>query len=231
MNNNETRKSSKNYKVRKDNIFYFHTVQSFLPNETTPEQAHKIGIELMRKHYGPHVQVVIATHIDKAHIHNHFVINSVSLSCEKFHSNKDTLNKMRNNSDILCRQNGLSVIVPKSKNQNYSYKEWQERKNNNSWKEDLRLDLDKAILQSNSFDKFKNILKQQGYEFKEPRKYLTIRKKGYERYIRTKTLGDDYIEERIKERIANENKLNIADFSKNNKPVTVGKFVAYKRKE
>ena len=221
--------ANKNYRVRDDNVNYFHVIQSFKPGETSPEEAYEIGKKLIKENYGPNVQMVMATHIDKGHIHNHFIVNSVSISGKKFYHNNAALNNLRNTSDKICLEHGLSVIKPKEKSK--SYKEWQMGKEGSSWKEDVRIDIDKAILISNNFSDFKNNLKKQGYEFKEPRKHLTIRKKGFDRFIRTRTLGADYTEDRIKDRISNEHKLHIADYSNKGKPTPVPIFIKQKRKQ
>ena len=222
--------ASKNYRVRSDNIHYIHVIQSFsLKDNITPEKAHELGMKLMKEHYGSHAQIVIATHADKGHIHNHFIVNSVSIAGKKFYDNKTTLTQLRNLSDKLCREYGLSVIQPKGRSK--SYKEVHEIKKGNSWKEEIRIDIDRAILLSKDFNEFKNNLKSVGYEFKEPRKYLTMRKKGYDRFIRSKTLGSDYTEDFIKKRIANKTKLYIADFNNKGQPIPIPTFIESKRTE
>lgn len=221
--------ANKNYKVRSDNIGYFHVIQSFKPNETTPSQAHEIGQKFIMKHFGSNAQVVMATHTDKEHIHNHFVVNSVSMSGKKFYFKNETLKSLRRCSDEICREYNLSVIKPKEKGVNY--KEWKERNNETSWKEEVKTDIDLAILQSNNYSEFKKHMQQMGYEFKEPRKHLTLRKKGNERYVRGYTLGLNYTEQRIKERISNANKLNIVDATNNNLPTSIPVFISKKRKE
>ena len=225
----ELYKSSKG-SVRHDNIPYHHYIHSFSPGEVTKEQAHEIGQKLIKEAFGPHAQVIMSTHIDTDHIHNHIILNSVSLKGNKFHDQKNTLRKIREVNDRICKLYGLD-IVNGDKNRNISYREHMERKEGTSWKENMRMDIDKAILLSSNFDEFKNLLMKQGYQFKEPRKYLTMRKRGYEKFVRSKTLGDDYTEERIRERIANENKLYIADYDNKGKPTPIPIFIKRKRKE
>ena len=100
---------------KNDNILSHHYVQSFSPNEkVTPEIAHQIGVELAEK-VAPGFQVIVSTHVDKDHLHNHIIINSVSMETGlKWKGNGDTLKAMRAESDKLCKQHGLTVIQKQS---------------------------------------------------------------------------------------------------------------------
>ncbi len=192
-----------------------HLIQSFYPGETTPEEAHKIGIELCEKVLKGKYEYVLTTHVDKGHIHNHVLFNNVSFDTGKaYQSNKKTYHQIRNYSDDLCRKYKLSVIDEdymkfknKYKTNGKSYKEYMEFKKGTSWKYRLQISIDHAIQKSNSYDNFLKTMEEYGYEIKLG-KYLSFRHKEQGekgRFIRTKenTLGKDYTNEKIKERIEN----------------------------
>lgn len=183
-------------------IVAFHGYQSFAPGEVTPEQAHAIGIELAERLWGDKFQVVVATHLDKEHIHNHFVLNSVSfVDGKKFNDCKATYALMRRTSDELCREHGLSVIEHPEQGRTMSYDAWgAEQKGKPTWYSQIRRDVDAAITRSFLFDHFIDNLKRQGYEVKLG-KYIAVRPPGKERFVRLKTLGDNYTEEAIRQRI------------------------------
>lgn len=183
-------------------IVAFHGYQSFAPGEVTPEQAHAIGIDLAKRLWGDSFQVVVATHLDKEHIHNHFVLNSVSfVDGKKFNDCKATYALMRRTSDELCREHGLSVIEHPEQGRTMSYDAWEaERQGKPTWYSQIRRDVDAAITRSFLFDHFIDNLKRQGYAVKLG-KYIAVRPPGKERFVRLKTLGDNYTEEAIRQRI------------------------------
>lgn len=183
-------------------IIAFHGYQSFAPDEVTPEQAHEIGVELARQLWGERFQVVVATHLDREHIHNHFVLNSVSFrDGKKFNDCKATYALMRQTSDQLCRENCLSVIEHPEQGRTMSYDTWEaEQKGKPTWYSQIRKDVDSCITRSFLFEHFLANLKKQGYEVKTG-KYIAIRPPEKERFVRLKTLGDDYTEEAIRKRI------------------------------
>lgn len=183
-------------------IVAFHSYQSFAPGEVTPEQAHAIGVELARRLWGDRFQVVVATHLDKEHIHNHFVLNSVSfVDGKKFNDCKATYALMRRTSDELCREHGLSVIEHPEQGRTMSYDTWEaEQKGKPTWYSQIRRDVDAAITRSFLFEHFIDNLKRQGYEVKQG-KYIAVKPPGKERFVRLKTLGDNYTEEAIRQRI------------------------------
>ena len=183
-------------------IVAFHGYQSFAPGEVTPEQAHAIGIELAKRLWGDRFQVVVATHLDKEHIHNHFVLNSVSfVDGKKFNDCKATYTLMRRTSDELCRERGLSVIEHPEQGRTMSYDAWEaEQKGKPTWYSQIRRDVDTAITRSFLFEHFIDNLKRQGYQVKQS-KYIAVRPPGKERFVRLKTLGDNYTKEAIRQRI------------------------------
>ena len=179
-----------------------HYIQSFAPDDdVTPELAHKIAKAFVRKAFGDDVQAVIATHVDKKHIHSHIIINSYSLSGKKYYANRSSLEEIREISDGVSLVYGVKPnpkLTGKGKSINYS--EWQHRKNGTSWKEQIRQAIDKLIPAVNSLDELLQALEERGYEIKRG-KYISIKAPGQERYVRTKTLGDEYDEESLKSRI------------------------------
>lgn len=192
--------TKKNF-LKENGILGFHIIQSFSPGEVDYESAHKIGMELAEKIFDGKFQFVCATHIDRGHVHNHIIANSVSFeNGDKFLSKKHTMYDIRNFSDELCRGNGLSVITePKEKGK--SQYEHSLDKKGKSWKSLLRQNIDKAILKTQSWDKFLLYMQKLNYEIKQG-KYISFRAEGQERFIRSKTLGTDYTEERLRERIS-----------------------------
>lgn len=183
-------------------IVAFHGYQSFAPGEVTPEQAHAIGIELAKRLWGNRFQVVVATHLDKEHIYNHFVLNSVSFRYgKKFNDCKATYALMRRTSDELCREHGLSVIEHPEQGRTMSYDAWEaEQAGKPTWYGQICRDVDAAISRSFLFEHFIDNLKRQGYQVKQG-KYIAVRSPGKERFVRLKTLGDNYTEEAIRQRI------------------------------
>ena len=183
-------------------IIAFHGYQSFAPGEVTPEQAHEIGVELAQRLWGDRFQVVVATHLDREHIHNHFVLNSVSfVDGKKYNDCKSTYALMRQTSDQLCREHGLTVIEEPEQGRTMSYDTWEaQQKGKPTWYGQIRRDVDACIAHAFLFEHFLSNLKKQGYAVKLG-KYIAVRPPGKERFVRLKTLGDNYTEEAIRERI------------------------------
>ena len=178
-----------------------HLIQSFAVGETTPEEAHKIGMELAGAVLGGKYEFVLTTHVDKDHLHNHLIFNAVSfVDYKKYHSNKQSYHFIRRTSDRICKEHGLSVVVP-GQDKGKSYAEYQAEKTGTSWKGKLKIAVDTLIPQVASFEELLQRLQAAGYEIK-PGKYISCRAPGQERFTRIKTLGADYTEEAIKERIA-----------------------------
>ena len=185
-----------------DGIIAFHAIQSFKPGEVTSELAHKIGVEFAKEMWGDRFEVLIATHLNKQHLHNHFVINSVSfVDGKKYYDNKANYNLMKKISDRLCEENNLSVIRnPKSKGKNYA--EWLAEKNGYpTIRGQIKDELDEIIKCSYTYEQFWKILKQRGYKIKRDVKYIALKPAFSQRYIRLKSLGENYSEEAIRQRI------------------------------
>ena len=190
--------------MEKGNNQAHHLIQAFEPGESTPEQAHEIGRRLADEVTNGRYEYVIATHIDKGHIHNHIIFCAASfLDYKKYVSNKKSYYEIRSASDRLCKEYGLSVVTP-GQEKGREYSEYAaDRYGSGSWKSTLKSAVDDLIPQSKDFDDFLRRLDALGYEVKRG-KYVSVRAPGQERFTRTKTLGADYTEDAIKKRIAGE---------------------------
>ena len=179
-----------------------HLIQSFEPGEVDFEKAHEIGRQLADAVTKGQHEYVLTTHIDKGHVHNHIVFCAVNfVDHHKYVSNRRSYYGIRNISDRLCRENGLSVVVPEKGRKGKSYIEYQAEKAGTSWKGKLKLAVDSLIPQVSDFEELLSRLQASGYEIKRG-KYISCRAPEQERFTRLKTLGPDYTEEAIKERIA-----------------------------
>ena len=178
-----------------------HLIQSFEPGEVDYEKAHEIGKQLADAVTKGQHEYVLTTHIDKGHVHNHIIFCAVNfVDHRKYNSNKRSYYGIRNMSDKLCRENGLSVVVPGKGSKGKSYAEYQAEKTGTSWKGKLKIAVDALIPQVSSFEELLKRLQAAGYEIK-PGKFISFRAPGQERFTRCKTLGEDYTEERITQRI------------------------------
>ena len=191
------------------NVLARHLIQSFLPGETTPEIAHQIGLELCEKILKGEYEFILSTHIDKGHIHNHIIFNNVNMATGKcYQSNKRSYHQIRYQSDKLCKEYNLSVIdeyyerfKKKYKTNGKSWYENEQAKNGSSWKSKLQFDIDRMIAQSKDWAEFIQNMTELGYEIKYG-KHIAFKQKGKARFTRAKTIGADYTEDRIKERIS-----------------------------
>ena len=178
-----------------------HLIQSFEPGEVDYQKAHEIGKQLADAVTKGQYEYVLTTHIDKGHVHNHIIFCAVNfVDHHKYNSNKRSYYGIRNMSDRLCRENGLSVVVPGKGSKGKSYAEYLAEKTGTSWKGKLKIAVDGLIPQVSSFEELLSRLRAAGYEIK-PGKYVSCRAPGQERFTRLKTLGADYTEEAIRERI------------------------------
>ena len=185
-----------------DGIVAFHAIQSFKPGEVTPELAHEIGKRLAKEMWGDRFEVVIATHLNKEHLHNHFVINSVSFADgKKYYDNTANYNKMKQISDRLCEEYYLSVIRnPKSKGKHYA--EWMAEKNGHpTIRGQIRDEIDGIIEGSYTTQSFWSELKRRGYEVKNTGKYIAVKPTYAQKYVRLDNLGKYYTPDAINERI------------------------------
>lgn len=186
-----------------------HVIQSFAPDEVTPEQAHEIGIRLADELLKGEYEYVIATHIDKKNIHNHIIFNEINFvngrtfSTEHDRKKNPAWKQLRNISDNLCKEYNLSIIQNAERGNGKSFYEWEQSKNKTSWKDLLRDNIDDCIMQANDFDDFLRLMQEREYEYKQTEKTLSFRAKGQERFTRCrrKTLGWYYEPEQLLLRI------------------------------
>ena len=204
-----------------------HLIQSFVPEEVSFGEAHQVGIELCEKILEGKYEYVLATHIDKDHIHNHIIFNSIDVDEGKvYHSYYSSYMNIRNQSDRLCKEHNLSVIDQETEKEINEIKrrkfvnwyDWNEDKKGKSYKSRLQFDMDRVIQKAINWEHFLKIMEQHGYEIKFG-KYIAFKQKNQQRFTRAKTIGDNYTEEKIKERIINKEKEtgNIIDINKNEK--------------
>ena len=188
----------KEYFGKTGGVVGYHCVQSFMPGEIDPDHAHLIGLELAQKVWGDYnYQVVVATHIDREHIHNHFIINSVSLDGEKhpccYHR------KISYISDEIIKQHGLSVITDRGISPavlpHYSKRQLK-----------AKMDIDEGIAVCNNLSEFRDFMRNRGYELdlSDNHKFWTLQHSDWQRPMRFIRFGDDYSNERLVKRIANE---------------------------
>ena len=196
-----TRKIAEQKGMNPVRIIARHVIQSFEIGEVTPELAHEIGKQFADEILEGKYEYVLTTHIDKDHVHNHLIFNAVDfVDYHAYKSYKRIYYDMREVSDRLCKENGLSVIPP-SQNKGMGYKEYTEAKRGMSWKQKLKQTIDRLVITAKDYDDFLRLMQEVGYEIKTG-KYISFRAEGQERFTRSKTIGENYTEERIKERIA-----------------------------
>lgn len=203
---------------KEDGIIAFHGYQSFLPGETTPEEAHRIGLELAEELWGDRFQVIVSTHLNTKCLHNHFLLNSVSFKDgRKYHDCLDSYKKLREVSDRICREHGLSVIENprKSKTQTRLYRK--EKAGMPTRYNLAKSAIDEAITESKNLRELAIRLKEMGYDsqFNPRRKYWTVTPKGYSKPIRMSGFGEEYTNDRILERLLeNQRRIKSAPFQK-----------------
>lgn len=196
-----TRKIAEQKGMTPVRIIARHVIQSFEIGEVTPELAHEIGKQFADEILEGKYEYVLTTHIGKDHVHNHLIFNAVDfVDYHAYKSYKRIYYDMREVSDRLCKENGLSVIPP-SQNKGMGYKEYTEAKRGTSWKQKLKQTIDRLVITAKDYDDFLRLMQEAGYEIKTG-KYISFRAEGQERFTRSKTIGENYTEERIKERIA-----------------------------
>ena len=177
--------------VGKRRVKAIHYIQSFKPDPNlTPELVHRMGLAFIRKAFGDNVQVVIATHIDKAHYHNHILINTYGIDGHKYNDNYTTRRAIREHSDRTCLAFGVPYIETNHK-RGMSYGEWLHHKKGTSWKEKIRREIDTLVLTSKNFDELAATLEERGDTIRYGER-PAIKAPGQQRFVCFKTLGDDY---------------------------------------
>ena len=183
----------KNKWQRKGGIVAFHGYQSFAADEVDAKTAHDIGVKLAERLWGDRFQVVVTTHCNTGHFHNHFAINSISfLDGKRYYDNKESYNRMREESDRLCKEYGLSVIRrPKQKGMNYA--EWQAEKNGQSTlRGSIREAIDLAEMGCTTEAEFLTAMDKMGFIIDRSGKHAKIKHVGDDRFVRFKSLGEGY---------------------------------------
>ena len=189
-------------KQGKGRVKAIHYIQSFDPKDNiAPELAHKIARTFARKAFGDSCQVVIATHNDKAHVHNHIIINSYGIDGRKFNANKKTLDELKEISDRVCLAFGIKPFdKSKATRTTVAYNEWQNEQRGTSWKQKIRLEIDGLVLKVKNVDELLAELEMLGYTVRRG-KYISIKAPEQQRAVRLKTLGEDYTIESLASRI------------------------------
>lgn len=198
---------TKNQYAKTKGILGFHAFQSFKEGEVTPELAHKIGIKLAEEMWGDRFEVVVSTHLNTNHIHNHFVINSVSfVDGKRYYDKRETYAELRRLSDQLCKEYGLSVLREKvCKNSKINFENYQKGyTEKNNYYTIAKEDLDRAIEQAYDINDFEELMKAMDYEIFYRYNKISIKRYPYKKNIRIeRCFGNDYSIEKIKERIKN----------------------------
>lgn len=193
---------------KEDGTAAYHGYQSFAPGEATPEMAHEIGIKLAERLWGNKYQVIVATHLDtQKHLHNHFVVNTVSfVDGIKYYRSAKNYHDMQNESDKLCREYGLSVIEdPNSISKHYG--EWRaEQEQRPTWRGIIRAEVDEVIRESMTERQFFDNLHKRGYEVKIG-KDISVKPPNKERFVRlARNFGEHYTMNGIRKRILSQSR-------------------------
>ena len=192
--------------MKTDGILGFHAYQSFKAGEVTPEEAHQIGVELAKEMWGDKYQVVVSTHFNTKHYHNHFVINSVSfVDGKKYYNNRTTYAELRRLNDCICKEHGKSYLEEKKTKAGINYVNYQKKNlSSNSYYKRAKEDLDFAISQANDYQEFLKIMKNIGYEVSNRSGKLSIKHEEFNRNIRIERyFGEDYSIINIQNQIKN----------------------------
>ena len=211
----------------------YHLIQSFAPGEVTGEEAHAISQELADRLLQGKYPYVLATHIDRDHVHSHLIFCSVNnQDYKKYHRCTQSYNQIRKLSDEICAEHGKSVIKETTRT-GKTYAEWMHERKGDSWKAKIKKDIDECILVSRSYDEFLQRMRDKGYEIngetfgEGSAKYISFRPYGKDRFVRgrAQTLGADYTKEKIRERIEERSSLGslspaYANFGKNLKDIS-----------
>lgn len=197
-------------------IIAYQIRQSFKPGEITPEEANKIGYETaMRWTKGQHA-FIVATHVDKAHIHNHIIYNSTALSCDrKFRNFWFSGVALQRVSDLVCLENGLSVIEPVKPSERVKRTEYPDRR---IFREDIRDAIDACLEQKpKDMDELLRLLLEMGYESKRG-KYVSVKGKGQKKFLRFRSLGAGYRERDLERIFAGESREKVATATEKTEP-------------
>lgn len=210
-NPRENMENTKKHYHDESQILAFHGYQSFEEDEIDADKAHEIGVEFAKKMWGDRFEVIVSTHLDTDNIHNHFLLNSTSFVDGKRYCNTyNDIQRMRNVSDELCREHGLSVIEQRqyvSKSRGYCFRE-------KTLRNIIKEDIDEALSISYTPTQFYNELQLLGYEYKRTENNISVTHPLSKKPIRLKILGSDYTNERLMERILDNNKIRQDGFER-----------------
>ena len=194
-------------RVNKNDIIAYQIRQSFKPGEITPEEANKISYELASRLLKGHHAFIVATHIDKKHIHSHIIFNSTSLDCtHKYKNPIGSYREIRKLADLICKEHNLSVVEnPGPATPSYGVGDKSKTRLTN--KEILRVIIDQILVNDspNSFNDFLELLEKSGYEIRRG-KYISAKGINDKKYIRFRSLGDEYTEEYLRSTIGRKKK-------------------------
>ena len=201
---------------KEDGIQCFHAIQSFAPGEADADTVHDIGVKLAELMWGDRYQVLVTTHLDKEHLHNHFVINSVSfLDGKKYNLSKGEKRRLRHLSDSLCREYELSVVIPgEQKRDAEKLRELgltppKRHVKNSSFRAAIRKDINELVKEVSSLEELYRRLESQGYEVKRDREHVAVKAPGMERFARLRSLGDAFIPTALEDRIRRRRKVTV----------------------
>jgi hypothetical protein len=185
------------------NVLAYHIRQSFKPGEVSAEEANEIGRQLALSFTKGRHAFVVATHIDKAHIHNHIIFNSTTIDCaRKFQNFWGSSKAIRRISDLLCAEHGLSIIEnPKPSRE--SYGDWLGENKKPTQKDDLRWLIDEVIPSATTFEDFLAKLRERGCIVSTKRKQPSLIAPGWKKPFRLESLGDEYTETTIRTQLGN----------------------------
>ena len=187
--------------ISPSDIQAYHGYQSFKPGEVDADTAHAIGIQLANELWGEDFPVIVATHIDKGHVHNHFCLSASGFSGRRYHDCNATYQLMRDTSDQLCREYGLSVIENPSKDRRKHIAEVHaEKKGIPTMRDQIRADIDAVARREFTIKNFYNRMRSLGYTIEQRGKFLRIKPYGYNKFFRLDKLGTGYTEEDIEAR-------------------------------
>ena len=184
-------------------ILAFHGYQSFDAGEVDAKKAHQIGVEYVKRMWGDKYEVVVATHLNTQHIHNHFLINATSfVDGKRYQNNYKDLFEMREINDEICKEHNLSVVEKKKKHSKNKNQYFADKTYGSLVKEDA----DEALKVSFTMKQFINEMKLTGYEIKITDNNISVKHACFNKFIRLKSLGNDYTNDAIVDRILDMNK-------------------------
>ena len=197
-------KDTKDYYNKNDGVLAYHSYQSFKEGEVTPDIAHEIGVKFAEGMFEDY-EVIVATHQNTTHVHNHLIINSVSFKTgKKYNNNRTNLAKLRHISDSLCAEYGLSILE-----ENNSYKStFNYKVIDNDYYKTLKDDLDSVISYSVTLKQVMDRMRQLGYKVYSRNDIITIYRDGYDKVRIEKTFGSDYSKDRINKRLYYSKQIN-----------------------